>query len=156
MICKFMKTSFFVFVICVLMLFAAANETLACSCASAFLKTTLNQAVREAYKDSDAVFSGEVLKIDKNPNSNFAAVKFKVDKNWKGKNSSILSVRTAASSAECGYYFEIGKKYLVYAYRDNRSLHVSICSRTALLDADPDPAILNKIKRRGKLKSFPE
>ncbi|HEX8247007.1 MAG TPA: hypothetical protein VF599_02390 [Pyrinomonadaceae bacterium] len=152
-----MKKLFFVSVVCVLIIFAGVIETAACSCLALPAETTLNQAVRKAYKDSNAIFSGKVLAIAKNPNSGFVIVKFKVDKSWKGKISSILSVKTGIGGGDCGYQFEIGKKYLVYTHGDNAAdLGVSICSRTALLEANTDTAILSKIKRPKEFKSFPK
>jgi hypothetical protein len=151
-----MKKLFLVSVVCVLTVFASVSETTACSCSAPFVKTTLNQAIRKAYKDSNAIFSGEALRIIKNPNSSFVTVKFRVDKNWKGKNSSILSVTTGIGGGDCGYGFEIGKKYLVYTYGSNVEFFVSICSRTALLGANTDTAILSKIKRPKEFKSFPK
>jgi hypothetical protein len=43
-------------------------------------------------------------------------------------------VVTAVSSATCGYNFEVGKSYLVYAGTFDGKLNVSLCSRTALID----------------------
>ena len=156
MTCKLMKNLFFISVVCVLMLFAGVIETAACSCNLPFPKPTLNQAVRRAYKDYNAIFSGEALEIIKNPNSYFLTVKFRVDKSWKGKNSSILLVNTGRGGGDCGYRFEIGKKYLVYAYGSDAELGVTICSRTDLLETNTDAAILSKIKRPKEFKSFPK
>jgi len=46
----------------------------------------------------------------------------------------------------CTFLFEVGKKYLVYAYRDGVDLFVNKCSRTQLLDgADEVVNVLDRL-----------
>ena len=46
----------------------------------------------------------------------------------------------------CTFLFEVGKKYLVYAYRDGVDLFVNKCSRTQLLDsADEDINVFDRL-----------
>ena len=51
---------------------------------------------------------------------------------WKGGEQTEITVSTAKSGAACGYGFEKGKKYLVYAGKEDKgkALHVSLCGRT--------------------------
>jgi len=123
-----------------------ASEVFACSCVptgDASLKTQ----VTEAYKKSSNVFSGEVIEITKGADAFSAKVKFKIDKSWKQKLSGELTIITATDSALCGYFFEVGKKYVVYAQGENSNLRTDICTRTALLKSSKDIAVLNKIKK---------
>jgi hypothetical protein len=70
-------------------------------------------------------------------------VTFRVSKVWKGPISATLAVTTARSGASCGYEFESGRDYLVYAEGTDQGLTVSLCSRTQRLsEADEDLAIL--------------
>ena len=64
---------------------------------------------------------------------------------WKGELADTVALRTARSSASCGYPFEIGTQYLIYA--DTRAgtgcLRTNLCTRTKRLEyADGDIAAL--------------
>jgi Carboxypeptidase regulatory-like domain len=63
-------------------------------------------------------------------------VRLKVSEAFRGVEVGDLTVRTAASSASCGFTFEVGRTYLVFADRDKVSgaFTVSLCSNTALVD----------------------
>ena len=104
----------------------AAN---ACSC----MKLTPS----EGLTSSHAVFTGEVTELGKNTATPFGGVEvtLRVKQMWKGEPSREIKVRTAGSSAACGYPFAEGVTYLVYAVRDEADpLRVSLCSRTAPID----------------------
>lgn len=60
-------------------------------------------------------------------------IALKVTEAFRGVESGDLTVRTAASSASCGFRFEEGRAYVVFADRDTRSgaWSVSYCSSTA-------------------------
>ena len=64
---------------------------------------------------------------------------FQVGDSWKGVTTTTVAIRTAVSGASCGYTFDVGKQYVVYAYQYNGELETSICTRTsevALATAD--------------------
>jgi hypothetical protein len=76
-------------------------------------------------------------------NANFVA--FDVSEQFKGPHAvARILVATEQHTAACGYPFEIGGEYLVYAYADDDGvLWTSICSRTTTLEmATDDLAIL--------------
>jgi hypothetical protein len=101
----------------------------ACSC----MKLTPSEGLTSSY----AVFTGEVTRIQKNTDTRFGGleVTLRVKQMWKGDPVEELKVRTAGSSAACGYSFIEGMTYLVYAVRDEADpLRVSLCSRTAPVD----------------------
>lgn len=116
-----------------------------CSC----IAPELPQASRD---QAAAVFAGRVTNIDRP--SNFTStidpikVTFDVSYVWKGKESNTINLLTARESASCGFPFEEGKEYLVYANTSEETgddLHVSLCSRTALLtEANEDMAALGE------------
>ena len=106
-----------------------AAEADACSC----MKLT----PAEGFTSSYAVFTGEVIDIEKNSSTPFGGleVTLRVKQLWKGDPAEEIKVHTAGSSAACGYGFVEGTTYLVYAVRDEADpLRVSLCSRTAPVD----------------------
>lgn len=58
-----------------------------------------------------------------------------VMESWKGPEvNKVVAVFTASDDAGCGYPFELGKTYLVYAYQHEGDYVVSLCSRTRSLE----------------------
>jgi hypothetical protein len=92
------------------------------------------------------VFTGTVLEISKQPGDLYVTVKFRVEEVWKGPRSAETAVFTGLGSGDCGYKFEMGGKYLVYAYQRNDSkFETNICQRTApLVEAGSDLKVLGK------------
>ncbi|MCG8349367.1 MAG: hypothetical protein MI924_16495 [Chloroflexales bacterium] len=99
---------------------------------------------------SDAVFAGEVVSIQGSgpqfaftsqfpffgfftSSADFVTVNFEVSEVWKGTIHQTVTIRTSGSSASCGFEFQTGNSYLVYAGAVDTELHTSLCSRTALL-----------------------
>ena len=60
-------------------------------------------------------------------------VGFQVWSAWKGTMDSQTEVRTGMTGADCGFPFEEGATYLVFARADGEVLTTSICSRTAVV-----------------------
>ena len=85
---------------------------------------------KQAMEDSKAVFLAEVVKVEAEGQER--TVTLKVERWWKGGDKVEMVVATAKSGGACGYGFEKGKKYLVYAGagEKDKPLHVSLCSRT--------------------------
>ena len=117
----------------------------ACSCAEPY-------PVKEELERSSAVFSGKVVEIvDKNKSKAIQssadpiAVRFEVEESWKKISQTQIIVYTERSSASCGYRFDLGKEYLVYAHEADGELWANICSRTALLTA-----AVNDVQELGK------
>lgn len=103
---------------------------------------------QEEITRSDAVFSGKVTQLTPTKaidGTEAIKVSFEVGQVWKGQIPQELLVETSSSSASCGYSFESGKEYLVYAYSNEGQLSVGLCSRTALLaDAQQDVTALGQ------------
>ena len=110
----------------VLALFAYAQPAHACLCASV--------SPSQGWEHADAVFAGEVSSMTIHPKSqvilssaDLVTVEFKVSEVWKGPQSEVLTVRTEWSGISCGYEFEEGGRYIVYAQNGRTGL----CTRTA-------------------------
>lgn len=112
-------------------------------------------APRFALDSSDAVFRARVIALDDRPvpppdvsalegNARHEAVwaylgraserlrvTLEVRRVWKGGVGERIDIYTANECCICGYPFELGKEYLIYAYRrPSGRLVTSICSRT--------------------------
>jgi hypothetical protein len=100
---------------------ASDNGAFACSCAGP-------RPASEVYQESDAVFVGKA--VDIKSKDHFNIVQFDVDMAWKGVPEGTVLVKTAESSATCGYDFEQGQNYLVYAHNSSNYLSTGTCGRT--------------------------
>jgi hypothetical protein len=138
------KATFISLALLGLVLFAA-HSSFACSCIRTFKPLKLQ--VTEAFKESAAIFSGEVISITPSSESE-VAVKFKVGKSWKGKFAEEVIITTPQNGAMCGYTFDIGHAYLVYASGATDSLMTTNCSRTAVASQKQDIKFLDRLKRR--------
>ena len=133
--------------------FLAGLDAAACTCELPWPKRTLKQQVNRARKDSRAVFSGSVLKIDE---AGYALkVTIRVDNSWKVLLPTEVVLFTGRGGGDCGYRFEVGQNYLVYAYgQDLDHLGTNICQRTVpFSDARSDLKILGRPVRRNTPRS---
>lgn len=147
-------------------LFVVALLTLTPS-AVAFACSCMRSTPSEALERSTAVFEGRVLEVTPfeergevtleggclgedceeslsetthgTTHSGFA-VRFSVTRRWKGVSTEEVVVRTARDSAGCGYAFEVGEDYVVYASAEEAgALSTGLCDRTArVADASED------------------
>ncbi|KGP72767.1 hypothetical protein [Pontibacillus yanchengensis] len=102
----------------------------ACSC-------VMPPSVDEEVEVSAAVFTGEVIDIEKKSRSR--KVTFEVSNTWKGVTKSEIVITTGLNSADCGFPFEVGESYLLYAnessmYEGVAELSTTICDRTAAIE----------------------
>lgn len=117
-----------------LLALAAAPPASACSC----IQPGPPEVEMES---SDAVFVGQVLAVEAAPQEGelksflvWNQVTFLLERVWKGlPEAETAVVRTAAESAACGYEFEVGETYLVYAYaaEEGGELTTNLCTRNA-------------------------
>jgi hypothetical protein len=134
-----------------------AFDSHACSC---FGKETIKQA----YRTSDVVVSGEVVSIRKYNviqevfNGDTIEwyrkeVTIKVANNFKNGNSEHIVVYTGLGGGDCGFNFEIGKSYLLYANKGTEDgverLRTNICTRTSEISTGTEE--LEKLKKLAKL-----
>lgn len=113
-----------------------SDMALACSCAPP-------PPPAEARDAADSVFSGTVLSVT--PGKNGLDVEIQVDRSWKKVRCGTVVVQTPSDSAMCGYGFEVGKSYLVYADMQKGKLSTNLCSRTRTIEeAGEDVAALGE------------
>jgi Tissue inhibitor of metalloproteinase len=112
-----------------LFLLFGAKETFACSCAPP------SQTTNDDFQKATTVFTGKVLSVQRKEGAPTVTVKLAVQRYWKGKVSNEIKITTASNSAACGFNFEVGKDYLVYATDNNGKLSTGLCSRTAAIGA---------------------
>lgn len=115
---------------------AVGNKATACTCMP-------SPPPIIALTEADAVFEGVVIdiaveaKASENPNSissnDLMRIRFRVLQAWKGLEVNETVVFTARDSASCGYVFQIGSRYIVYARSGERGLITGCCSRTSLV-----------------------
>jgi hypothetical protein len=117
-------------VISVIMFAVGAEYAQACSCVG-------NGPPLEELGKATAVFSGRVIERDETAvlytTADPVRVTFQVYTVWKGPVCGTIIVTTAYSEVSCGYEFQEGEEYLVYAHGSVDNLEVSLCSRTRLL-----------------------
>jgi len=128
----------------------------ACTCG---IEGSPKERARGAIAGSDAVFSGEVVALEKEPpetemvegtmltviggGGREATVTLRVSEAWKGpKQQTVQFTTPVADGISCAYPFEEGREYLVYADGE-QDLRVGGCSETKMLsEADTDLALL--------------
>jgi hypothetical protein len=121
-----------------------------------------SEQVQTSYEKANAVFYGKVVEVKRESvkdesrtvSYEYLRVKFKVESSWKGQTTSEVFVRTAGDSAACGFAFEAGKRYLVYANDTGNGLQTTICTRTAA--GSTDAKYLNKVKKPKEILKSPK
>lgn len=108
-------------------LLATPGVALACTCA-------LNPPVPEAVDDSSRVFLGTVTSIERHDGL-LQRVTFQVSEHFKGSSVPTVQVENHAYGPMCGYPFQEGARYIVYAQGDEGELQTSSCSRTTVANA---------------------
>ncbi|MGH7599345.1 MAG: T9SS type A sorting domain-containing protein [bacterium] len=139
-----MKPKIFLLAATILFLtFCDAQETRACSCLPP-------PPPAQALAEADAVFMGKVESFELVENGNRRLAKISLIKIWKGDRSPAGEILTAANSAACGYDFQVGETYVIYAYKSPDGLHTNLCTRTA-----PLPSAAEDLKYLEALSFFP-
>jgi hypothetical protein len=78
---------------------------------------------------------GDLIPTDLGPDSPFMQVSLGVSRSYRGVQDKNIQVRTGLGGGDCGFDFEVGKQYLVYASADESGhLSTGICDGTALLE----------------------
>jgi hypothetical protein len=73
-------------------------------------------------------------------------VTFAVSSSWKGVTTTVVQVTTGYATGDCGYPFQVGTDYMIYAHGHPSDLSVNMCSRTAgLSGATEDLSYLNTL-----------
>jgi hypothetical protein len=78
---------------------------------------------------------GDLVSADLDGDSPFMLVSFDISRSYSGQQSKTLQVRTGLGGGDCGYPFEVGKQYLVYAFKnESGEFSTGICSPTGPLE----------------------
>jgi len=110
------------------LLLLAARPVHACTC--------LPQTLEESLRNSTLVFEGLVVEVeavdaDGELGPTLLRVRMRVTESWTPGLAEEVVVRTSASGAACGYRFEVGRSYLVYADAGSAEAPaVTLCSGT--------------------------
>lgn len=132
-----MNQKVFYFITILAFIAGLTQDASACTC-------TMPPPPAQAFAEADAVYLGRIISFEPDTVNGWIA-KIDVLRLWKGDKEAAGELFTSGSSASCGYYFEVGQTYVVYAYKDtNGSLHTNICMRTNPIQlAAEDLAFLN-------------
>jgi hypothetical protein len=100
--------------------------------------------------EAAVVFTGKAVRTGPEGGAT-VAVAFEMSEALRGALTARVEVRTAAADAMCGYPFQMGREYLVYAQQEDGRLVTGLCSGTKpLADAAGD---LRYLRRAGRLPS---
>ncbi len=123
------------------MLLTLTTSTIwACSC---FFRDALD--ITDVF-ESELIFSGTVESIttekieDKASTAHFSfenkRVTLRTDRFYKGgDNEPEMTILTAAQGSACGFNFEAGQSYIVWAYQYKGKWHTTICDHTARISS---------------------
>jgi hypothetical protein len=133
---------YLVFTLVIGFLLVSTNTCFACDC-------SFEQDPIRALNEAGAVFSGRVVQVGEDVKWNALkgevyewrnAARISVEQSWKGISQTEVIVMT--SSGGCGFEFNVGESYIVYAYKDDRTgdteWHTSLCSKTSQLSSAAD------------------
>jgi hypothetical protein len=152
-----MKNSLFrTLLIFTLILFFLPVLANACSCLS-------SGPPCQEFGNTFAVFTGKVESIGDYPttmnvgNNKFPyvqrSVKFNVSEAFRGINEKEVEIITGKGGGDCGYNFETGREYVVYAYQNKETgkLGTGICTRTRPIEkAEEDLQYFREIAKGAK------
>lgn len=137
------RNTFFALVLLFFSIQLNAMPAFACSCIPP-------QPPEQSFDEVDAVFVATVDDIKESPLSTSSldpkTVFLNVSQSWKGVSNQKITIQTARDSASCGYNFEVGEQYLIYANNTDGKLTTGLCSRTQLIQsADEDMEFLQTL-----------
>jgi hypothetical protein len=132
--------------ICVLTIislgFVKTNAQWMCATVPGSIRYTPSKAL----ETSDVVFTGEIIEVQKGSSADVEKVTFKVKSAWKKEVGETFTLTTYRVS--CGFFGEVGEKYLIYVYKRKETFNTNGCTRTRFLgDADKD---LKELKEKGE------
>ena len=114
-----------------------ASPCWACSCAPS--------SRREHAKRADLVFTGiaksERVIDEGDPEfegDETIGTRFRVGKTYKGHPGGWVTIGTPANEAACGYDFEMGDRYTVFAYDEKDGYSTNLCSGTKRGGINPE------------------
>jgi hypothetical protein len=101
---------------------------------------------------------GDVVSTDPDQDPPYMLVSFDVSRSYRGPQQQKVRIRTGLGGGDCGFRFEVGEQYLVYAFaHESGQLSTGICSGTGLLKESQanlsylrgEPTVLESAERDG-------
>ena len=127
------------------MVLSAASLLVILQAASAYACSCLPRTPQQSFASAQAVFAGRVIDVGQQNPASEVRVRFEVSRIWKGQKRPRIVVMTSSSSASCGYSFQVGENYLIYASLQESQLQTGLCSGTKPLSmAQEDLAVLGR------------
>ena len=127
------------------MVLSAASLLVILQAASAYACSCLPRTPQQSFASAQAVFAGRVIDVGQQNPASEVRVRFEVSRIWKGQKRPQIVVMTSSSSASCGYSFQVGENYLIYASLQESQLQTGLCSGTKPLSmAQEDLAVLGR------------
>jgi len=131
-----------------------------CSC---FQDTS---STRDALDRYDAVFLGQILEItlrSAGPRPDASGeeqvegfdVVAKVLESWKGTSESRVVVHTGPVGGMCGYPFQAGQSFLIWASRSEDGLTTQLCDRTTQMDSIAAATDLDHLRQSAEVQRWP-
>lgn len=122
----------------------SSMTTLACSCSCIVSgeERSLDSSVSSALQRADIVFMGKVISsriVEDNPMGTRHEYTLTVAEQWKGTEATHIQVVTGEGGGDCGFAFQLGERYLVYATLGEAGseyegfVYTSRCTRTKSL-----------------------
>ncbi|HEX8694281.1 MAG TPA: hypothetical protein VF746_17805 [Longimicrobium sp.] len=113
-----------------------------CAAAGSFCDCMPPVSPRASLERMDAVFRGVVVDVSLRPDERDGPrwlpptrVVVRVTGRWKGADADTVVVRTGMGGGDCGFHFEPGGEYLIYAYAaEGAELTTGICTRTRQIE----------------------
>jgi hypothetical protein len=97
-----------------------------------FEGTVTNAQLKGSFFDANV---GDLVSADLDGESPFMLISFDISRSYSGRQSKTLQLRTGLGGGDCGYPFEVGKQYLVYAFKnESGEFSTGICSPTGPLE----------------------
>jgi hypothetical protein len=97
-----------------------------------FEGTVVNAQLKWTFLDAKV---GDLISADLDGDWPFMIVSFDVSRSYSGQQKKKVELRTGLGAGDCGYLFEVGRQYLVYAWKgQSGELSTGICSGTGLLE----------------------
>lgn len=109
----------------VLLLFVGHARLFACECMDLGPQAQIDSA--------DVVFDGTVIYVNTNWMSGGMKYTFQVHQTWKRRTDTLMVINSGFASTDCGYDFEEGKRYLVFA-RKKFSFKTDFCAGNTLIE----------------------
>lgn len=124
-------------VVMVVLVVGSPYEAHACTCLAP-------GPVAQEFEEASAVFVGSVVEGQREERT--LKLKMAIHGSWKGVDVGEVELWTAQDTAACGYPFEQGRRYIVYAAEAEGRLWASLCSRTRQLQgSEEESRVLDEV-----------